>query len=273
MRKAARRALRCVKFLYRANSHKSGTMMLPAAIIASTVIAAMIAIVNNQGDIMRQLPQRQSGFTLVEIAIVLVIIGLLLGGVLKGQELIQNSRVKALTNDFKGIQAMHSSYLDRYRAVAGDDSQAATRFPAVGGNPVATNGNGDGQIAGGKFQDAAAESKNFWQHVRRANLATGSAAAPGTAAATYLPANPYGGLIGFNSTLNITGLPGSLSVCANNVPGEAALRIDQMTDDGNGNTGSLMARANIATGAATNTNVVGVAAPVAATAYTICLGF
>ena len=49
--------------------------------------------------------KRQSGFTLVEIAIVLVIIGLLLGGVLKGQELINNAKVKNLSNDFRGVSS------------------------------------------------------------------------------------------------------------------------------------------------------------------------
>ncbi len=44
---------------------------------------------------------QQSGFTLVEIAIVLVIIGLLLGGILKGQELINSAKVKNLANDIK----------------------------------------------------------------------------------------------------------------------------------------------------------------------------
>ncbi len=43
--------------------------------------------------------QRQHGFTLVEIAIVLVIIGLLLGGVLKGQEMIENARIKSVVGD------------------------------------------------------------------------------------------------------------------------------------------------------------------------------
>ena len=48
---------------------------------------------------------KQSGFTLVEIAIVLVIIGLLLAGVLKGQELIENSKIKSIVNDMKAVQA------------------------------------------------------------------------------------------------------------------------------------------------------------------------
>jgi prepilin-type N-terminal cleavage/methylation domain-containing protein len=55
----------------------------------------------------------QKGFTLVEIAIVLVIIGLLLGGVLKGQELIENSKVKSVTKDFDNISAAYWAYRDR----------------------------------------------------------------------------------------------------------------------------------------------------------------
>ena len=46
---------------------------------------------------------RQRGFTLVEIAIVLVIIGLLLGGILKGQEMITQARIKNIINDFNGV--------------------------------------------------------------------------------------------------------------------------------------------------------------------------
>lgn len=215
---------------------------------------------------------RQSGFTLVEIAIVLVIIGLLLGGVLKGQELIQSARAKNVINDMKSTQAMVAAYLDRFRAVPGDDALAATRFPGAGANPAATAGDGDGVIEGGKFANAATEAKAFWQHVRRANLATGSAAVPSTPAADYLPANPYGGVIGVNSTLNVTGLPGTMSVCANAIPGEAATRIDEMADDGVGNTGSIMARANIATGAGGNGVANGVEPP-AVGANTVCWGF
>ena len=53
----------------------------------------------------KQLPRRQqSGFTLVEIAIVLVIIGLLLGGILKGQELINSAKAKSFAQDFRNVQ-------------------------------------------------------------------------------------------------------------------------------------------------------------------------
>jgi prepilin-type N-terminal cleavage/methylation domain-containing protein len=63
--------------------------------------------------------RKQTGFTLVEIAIVLVIIGLLLGGVLKGQAMIASARVKALTNEIKSINTMLFAYQDRFRAIPG----------------------------------------------------------------------------------------------------------------------------------------------------------
>lgn len=86
----------------------------------------------------------QSGFTLVEIAIVLVIVGLLLGAVLKGQELIFNTRVKSTFNMSRELTAAVSAYQDRYRALPGDDGQAATRFPSAA--VVPTNGNSNGLI-------------------------------------------------------------------------------------------------------------------------------
>src|ERR1700689_74908 len=71
---------------------------------------------------------KQSGFTLVEIAIVLVIIGLLLGGILKGQEMINQAKIKNVVSDFNGIASALYGYQDRYRALPGDDLNAATRW-------------------------------------------------------------------------------------------------------------------------------------------------
>ncbi|MEE8530235.1 MAG: prepilin-type N-terminal cleavage/methylation domain-containing protein, partial [Nitrosomonadaceae bacterium] len=65
------------------------------------------------------LKNRQSGFTLIEIAIVLVIIGLLLGGVLKGQEMINSAKVKNIANDFRQIPVYIYGYQDRFRAIPG----------------------------------------------------------------------------------------------------------------------------------------------------------
>src|SRR4026208_2381993 len=87
----------------------------------------------------------QKGFTLVEIAIVLAIIGLLLGGILKGQEMITQAKIKNVVADFSGISAAYYGYQDRYRAIPGDDSGANTRWTTP---TAAVQGDGNGQISG-----------------------------------------------------------------------------------------------------------------------------
>src|SRR5213083_1078748 len=80
---------------------------------------------------------KQHGFTLVEIAIVLVIIGLLLGGILKGQEMIIQAKIKNVIADFSGVSAAYHGYQDRYRAIPGDDPNADTRWTTA---PAAIKG-------------------------------------------------------------------------------------------------------------------------------------
>src|ERR1019366_8578554 len=107
--------------------------------------------------------RKQTGFTLIEIAIVLVIIGLLLGGVLKGQELITSARVHNLASMQDGFKVAFFGFQDRFRALPGDYSQAVTNISGVtGGTCVAPasagNGNGDGQIL-------ADEATLAWEHL------------------------------------------------------------------------------------------------------------
>ena len=85
---------------------------------------------------------KQSGFTLIELAIVLVIIGLLLGGVLRGQELINSARVKNITRDFQNVQVYVYGYQDRFRALPGDDRIADTHLTGATAPPAATANNG-----------------------------------------------------------------------------------------------------------------------------------
>lgn len=91
--------------------------------------------------------QNQKGFTLVEIAIVLVIIGLLLGGVLKGQELITNSKIKSVTQDFEGISAAYWAYRDRLGTYPDSGDTGDTQFwqdlrteGFISGSPALTTG-------------------------------------------------------------------------------------------------------------------------------------
>ncbi len=87
----------------------------------------------------------QAGFTLVEIAIVLVIIGLILGGVLKGQELVTSARVRNIADQQNAIKAAFFAFQDRYKAVPGDYSDADKNIPGITAGQA--DGNGDGFIA------------------------------------------------------------------------------------------------------------------------------
>ncbi|HXU93104.1 MAG TPA: prepilin-type N-terminal cleavage/methylation domain-containing protein [Gallionella sp.] len=206
--------------------------------------------------------RNQSGFTLIEIAIVLVIIGLLLGGVLKGQELINSAKVKNLATDFKNVPVFIYGYQDKFKALPGDDSRATTHVNAT------TNGNGNGIIEG-NWNAASGESFDFWQHVRLAGLAPGPTS---TTAADYIPKNAVGGNIGVtnSSAANnpITGLKGSYIVCSNALAGKFAKQLDTTLDDGNTATGSMMATAvGTATGGTPNGNLDD------DTTYLVCMGF
>jgi prepilin-type N-terminal cleavage/methylation domain-containing protein len=70
----------------------------------------------------------QAGFTLVELAIVMIIIGLLIAGVLKGQQLIGNAKVTAQVAQFKAIDAATSTFKDMYASLPGDITNPNTRL-------------------------------------------------------------------------------------------------------------------------------------------------
>src|SRR5690606_18493486 len=122
--------------------------------------------------------RKQAGFTLIEIAIVLVIIGLLLGGVLQGQQLIENSRVKSAVNDFNGIAAATFSYQDRYGRLPGDDPGAIGGDDGRGSSwpntsvPM-TAGNGVLEATAGNAFSAGEEISNFFSNLRSAGFIAG----------------------------------------------------------------------------------------------------
>ena len=174
----------------------------------------------------------QKGFTLVEIAIVLVIIGLLLGGILKGQEMITQAKIKNVVADFSGISAAYYGYQDRYRAIPGDDSNAATRWSG------AVAGTGNGQIAG-KYNSTTDtdESRKWWDHLRRAGFVAGNGYAQ--------PFNAVTGMIGVQTgdaavtpATSLGGF-GGLIICSAGLPDKIAIAVDTQMDDGLVATGTV----------------------------------
>jgi prepilin-type N-terminal cleavage/methylation domain-containing protein len=178
---------------------------------------------------------KQKGFTLVEIAIVLVIVGLLIGGVLKGQEMITNAKLKRVESDNAGIAAAMFSYQDRYLQLPGDDDAADQRFSLYTdgvNDPAAAdiNGNSDGSVDGNWVAAANTETANFWKHLRAAGLI------PGGGDDDTQPTNAYGGNIGIRDGSLL--IAGHVTVFGS-IEGPIATIIEARLDDGSPATGRI----------------------------------
>jgi prepilin-type N-terminal cleavage/methylation domain-containing protein len=185
----------------------------------------------------------EQGFTLVEVSIVLVVIGLLIGSVLVAVNILQNARITSTISTLQSIQSAVSTYNQNYGALPGDDTKGDTRFS------VTNRGDGDGAIGTSSSYDTKAalanggapESEVVWTHLRGAGLIVGD-----KAVATQ-PGNSFGGIFGIqNGAFTTTGIPaGTPVVCMNKVPGSAAAIIDARQDDGNPATGNIRAGKDI----------------------------
>ena len=210
---------------------------------------------------------KQTGFTLIELAIVLVIIGLLLGGVLRGQELINSAKVKNMANDFRSIPVYIYGYQDKFKTLPGDDANAVAHVGAASG------GDGDGKIEGAwNSSTKTVETAKFWEHVRLAGLATGSTdITNATAINGFYPTNADGGRIGVSGDQPIINLPGAYFMCSSGILGKYAKQLDLTIDDGTPNGGSL--RATVGTAFTPGTPEAVETTWADATSYTLCMGF
>jgi prepilin-type N-terminal cleavage/methylation domain-containing protein len=142
-----------------------------------------------------RMPARPAmGFTLIEFAMVLVVLGVLLAGVLKGHELIANARVRSIIQQHEGVKAAFFGFVDRFRQPPGDYSSASANIAnmtsAVCG--VATSpGDGDGDA---RVEDTDGEFILAWEHLSKSGFISGDYRCSGNAVvdSTTVPRNPYG---------------------------------------------------------------------------------
>ena len=183
--------------------------------------------------------KKQGGFTLIEIAIVLVIIGLLLGGVLKGQELINTARVRALNNSVDGITAAWFSFQDRYRAFPGDylDAKSKVNLP---GAPA--GGDGDGIV------ENEAERGLVWKHLEAAGYITGGYSGAVVAdgkeyecASTICPDNGFGtGMSIFHGQeVQSSSVDAHELISGQGIPIEVIAELDRKIDDDSPDSGVM----------------------------------
>jgi len=173
---------------------------------------------------------KNPGFTLIELAIVLVIIGLILGLVLNGQNLITSAKKKRLISHFRELEAGFYAFYDKYGQFPGDENDVKGISVPPGDTE---NGNGNGFIDGAENNDFG---RYVWNDLAKAGI-------------LYEKANPFGGRYGWTAiNFHPSRSPGinqfRNAVYATTIPAEIAQELDLDYDDGFWNSGDLMADRN-----------------------------
>ena len=158
---------------------------------------------------------REQGFSLVEIAIVLIVVGVLAGVVVKGLAFVDEARFNQAKQSIQSMGSAYLTYLQRYLNAPGDDNSASSKF-----GPSSGDGDGNAQIS-------AAESKNAWLHLRAAGLMTGSG--------TVAPNHPWGAPY----QLIYSSVFSKNSLCLTALSGDKAQVLDASLDDGLPKSGSV----------------------------------
>ncbi len=175
----------------------------------------------------------KGGYTIIEMSLVLLLGGMLMGGVLRGETLTEGFQVRRLIIDLQNISISYSMYVDRYNAVPGDDS-------GNHGWKGVSAGNRNGLIEGGSAADGE-EAHEEWQSLRYAGLLTGNPEAKGEdvfirspfGGRYFLTHRNFGGGVGRRNCIRVDDLSGSI-----------AEQIDREYDDGIYNRGSITASAS-----------------------------
>ena len=180
---------------------------------------------------------REPGFTLVEIAIVLVIVGLILGGVFQGQALVDSARVRAMNSEIDGIRTAMVSFQERYSSMPGDFAKAPLQIDSA-----AIAGNGNGRI------DDSAERAGVWQQLSLAGFISGSydgsQATAGSSndvdcGPSTCPQNPFSGYYKVSYSAQAADAVGLAQeiFTGSQIPASILAQLDARLDDGVANTG------------------------------------
>ncbi len=184
-----------------------------------------------------------AGFSLVELAIVLVVIGLLIGGILKGQELIESARLKSVLSQLNEYRLATGIFVDRYGGLPGDYHLAREYI-----HDSLTNGDGDGRITGAGL-GRGSQAQQYWAHLAAAQLIS-------------QPGKANDGQVGFGHGIPTSKIGGGFTVVyhpSESMPGQwfllggphgdegngalltpaQALRLDQQTDNGDPTSGRV----------------------------------
>lgn len=190
--------------------------------------------------------QQQQGFTLVEIVIMVLIVGMIIAAVLKGQEMVTSGKVKRMASQLDEIRAAYFGFEDRYRALPGDYTLADVHLNCPGGCP---KGNGDSRIRETETPLAGSEVREdilVWTHLSSAGFLKGDyrmVAGSTIADQQNTPTNPYSALaqLAFDGRYGVAdgGAPHHNLKTGPQVPVEVLAELDRKTDDGKPYDGAL----------------------------------
>ncbi len=217
-----------------------------------TNIAAVQPSIRHSTTIFRNCVSNQNGFTLIEIAIVLVIIGLAVGGVLKGQELLTAARIRCVAAQLDGVKLAYLGFWDRYRAYPGDvpDTVAQAQIPNSGAAGGCTGG---GNVFCGNDRIDPAENLVAWAQLSRAGFINGSYnGGAGNTQGTFQnptiadsPTNPFNGFLvlvhdsDYGDTASTTPATVLNVKTGGRMPVAAIAELDRKIDDGVAGTGKF----------------------------------
>lgn len=206
--------------------------------------------------------KNQFGFTLFEITFAIVITFLLVTIMVMAQDFTVNSQVNRLERDFRSIQTAFYDSLDAVRAKRSGVRRVSLDLPGSADSSTNSDSNA---IIDGNWNSTSGETFKLWHYVRPAGLALGST---DTNLHAHVPLKLPGGVVGVSDTYNalIAGLDGNYTICANNVEGRLAKKLDLVIDDGNTDSGSMRVSNSIGGTAVATDSIVN------DSAYMVCLG-